>query len=276
VNLVFNALLINGIWVFPRLGVTGAAIATLLGNFVSAVISVISVCKKDRFLKLEIRDMFRWDLKQIRTMFSVSSGSLVEQLFMRIGFFAYAKMVAELGTLEFATHQSVMTIITLSFTVGDGLGVAAAALVGQNLGRKRPDCSIIYGKIGQRIGICISVILVVAFSCFGRPLMSLFSDEAAVITVGVHLLYIVALTSPFQISQVIYRGCLNGAGDTKFMAIVSFVSIAVVRPILTYILCYPMGLGVYGAWISLFVDQLCRFTFAVVRFSGTGWYKKKI
>lgn len=276
VNVVFNALLINGLFFFPKLGVIGAAIATMLGNMASAVISVRSLCVKGRFLRLDLREMFRWDIEQLKTVFSIGSGSLVEQVFMRIGFFSYAKLVAELGTTEFATHQIVMSIITLSFTCGDGLGVASSALVGQNLGRKRPDHSLIYGSIGQRFGACISVILVLLFTFGGGFLVRLFSDEAEIITVGRHLLYIVAVTAPFQVGQVIYRGCLNGAGDTRFTAIVSFVSIALVRPVLTYILCYPMGWGVYGAWVSLFIDQLTRFAFTTYRFNGDNWYRKKI
>lgn len=276
VNLVFNALLIHGLFFFPKLGVLGAAIATMLGNFSSAVISILSLCKKGRFLQLHIRDMFRWDFPQLRTLLGIGSGSLVEQVFMRIGFFSYAKLVAELGTMEFATHQIVMSIISLSFTVGDGLGVASSALVGQNLGRKRPDISIIYGRIGQRFGACISVLLVLIFTFGGEFLVGLFSDDPEVVRVGRHLLYIVAVTAPFQVAQVIFRGCLNGAGDTKFTAIVSFVSIALVRPVLTYVLCYPIGLGVYGAWISLFLDQLTRFGFTMFRFGGSDWYKKKI
>ena len=101
-------------------------------------------------------------------------------------------------------------------------------------------------------------------------------DDPEVIRVGRHLLYIVALTAPFQVAQVISRGCLNGAGDTKFTAVVSFMSIALVRPVLTYVLCYPMGLGVYGAWISLFIDQVTRFVFTAFRFRGSAWYQKKI
>ena len=276
VNVVFNALLIGGLLGFPKLGVTGAAIATMLGNITAAVISILSLCKKGRFLQLSVKDMFRWDPGQLKTICSIGSGSLVEQLFMRFGFFSYAKLVAELGTMEFATHQIVMSIITLSFTVGDGLGVASSALVGQNLGRKRPDISIIYGKIGQRFGAAISVLLVVIFTFGGGLLVRFFSDDPEVIRVGRHLLYIVALTAPFQVSQVIFRGCLNGAGDTKYTAIVSFISIALVRPVLTYILCYPVGLGVYGAWISLFCDQVTRFGFTMHRFGGTSWYQKKI
>ena len=58
---------------------------------------------------------------------------------------SYAKIVAGLGTDAFATHQICMNIMSMSFTFGDGLQVACAALVGQNLGAKRPDLSIIYG-----------------------------------------------------------------------------------------------------------------------------------
>ena len=67
--------------------------------------------------------------------------------------------MAELGTESFAAHQIGMNIVSLSFACGDGLGVAASALVGQNLGRKRPDMSIVYGKAGQRVGFVFSVVL---------------------------------------------------------------------------------------------------------------------
>lgn len=276
INVIMNALLINGLFFFPKLGVTGAAIATMIGNISTAVISLASVLRKDRYLRLRLSYLKSWDWHQLGLIFRIGSGSLVEQIFMRFGFFSYAKIVADLGTMEFATHQIVMTIITLSFTVGDGLSVAAGALVGQNLGKKRVDYALIYSRIGQRIGICLSLVLSVVFLTAGGPLMRLFSDEEWVIRTGIHLLWIVALTSPFQIIQVECRGCLNGAGDTKFMAVVSFVSIALVRPVLAYVLCYPAGLGVYGAWISLFFDQFTRFALAMLRFRGSSWYKKKV
>ncbi len=276
INVIMNAVLIHGLLGFPKLGVTGAAIATMIGNISTAVISLSSVLRKDRYLRLRLSYLKAWDWHQFGLIFRIGSGSLVEQVFMRLGFFSYAKIVAELGTMEFATHQIVMTIITLSFTVGDGLSVAAGALVGQNLGKKRVDYALIYSRIGQRIGICLSLVMSLIFLTAGGPLMRLFSDDEMVIRTGIHLLWIVALTSPFQIIQVECRGCLNGAGDTKYMAVVSFVSIALVRPVLAYVLCYPVGLGVYGAWISLFFDQFTRYALAMLRFRGSNWYKKKV
>ncbi len=276
VNVIFNAILINGLFGFPKLGVTGAAIATLIGNVSAAVISLVSALRRNGYLRVRLKYMIHWDFPQLGLIFRIGSGSLIEQVFMRIGFFAYAKIVADLGTMEFATHQIVMTIMTLTFTVGDGLSVAAGALVGQNLGKKRPDLSLIYSRIGQRIGICIALLMVAVFTAAGAPIMRLFSDEDMVIRTGVYLLGILAVAAPFQVVQVECRGCLNGAGDTKFMAVVSFVSIALVRPVLAYLLCYPVGWGIYGAWLSMLIDQWIRFGLALWRFSGSAWYQKKV
>ena len=273
VNIVFNFLLINGIAFFPKLGVTGAAIATLMGNVVSCGMSVFSISRKNSFLHLTPRDLFRIHPQYIKLILKISSSAAVEQLFVRLGFFFYSKIVAELGTQAFTTHQICMNIIGMSFAVGDGLGVAASSLVGQNLGKKRPDYSIIYGKTGQRVGVFISAFMFLLFSAGGRTLMSLFTKNPDIIEAGVILLIIVAFSSPAQIYQVIYGGCLRGAGDTRYVAITSFISIALVRPILTYIICYPMGFGLIGAWISLLIDQYMRFLFSWIRFRNGKWCK---
>lgn len=276
VNVIFNYLLINGIGFFPRLEVKGAAIATLMGNIVSCLMSIYSVSKPSGFLHIRVKDCFSFDSGTLRILIKISSSAAVEQLFVRIGFFAYAKIVATLGTTALATHQICMSIINISFCVGDGLGIASASLVGQNLGRKRPDMAGVYGKAAQRVGLLISVGLVVLFSTGGGLLMGLFTHDSVIVDAGTRLLLIVALTSPAQISQVIFSGSLRGAGDTKFVAYSSLISIGIIRPIITYILCFPLGLGLIGAWFSLFVDQYLRLLFTGLRFSKGKWTKIKI
>lgn len=138
-NCVFNYFLINGIWFFPTLGVRGAAYATLLGNVVSFVMSLYSVTAAKGYLHIRLRHCFHLRRGMLALLARIGGSAGVEQVFMRIGFFAYSKMVAELSTADLSTHIICMNVINLSFTVGDGLGVAASALVGQNLGAKRPD-----------------------------------------------------------------------------------------------------------------------------------------
>ena len=201
---------------------------------------------------------------------------MVEQLCMRIGFLAYTKMITSLGTVAFATHQICNNILNMTFSAGDGMSMAASSLVGRHLGAKRSDLSIIYGKTAQRIGLILSSILVLGY-IFGRtPLIGAFTDDPQIIALGSVIMLIVAAVSPLQISQVIISGSLRGAGDTKFVARTSFISILVIRPIITYILCYPLGLGLFGAWIALLLDQGLRLILNIIRFSEGNWIKIKL
>ncbi len=271
INIVFNYLLINGIGIFPKLEVKGAAIATMMGAIAAFIISLLTLFRRNGYLTFHYKAGWSIHKETIAAIYKVSSSAFVEQVFMRIGFLAYAAIVARLGTTEYATHLICMNILTLSFCFGDGLSIAASALVGQNLGAKRPDLSIIYGKTGQRLAFMISCFIFVIF-LFGRTfLVSLFSDEAAIISLGSNIMILAALGTHFQTSQVVLSGCLRGAGDAGFVAITSLISVALVRPLLTYLLCFPAGLGVYGAWVALLVDQCFRFITSYYRFSSGKW-----
>lgn len=271
VNVVFNALLINGLYFFPKLGVTGAAIATTLGNIVALLMALRSVIKNQGFLDITTKIPWTFDKQTISSVFNVSSSAMVEQVFLRIGFFLYAKMVAELGTTSFATHQICMNILNLSFAVGDGFSIAASSLVGQSLGAKRPDKAMLYASITQRLALIASTILFMFYILGRNFLVGLFTTEASIIEQGSIILIIIAFTTHVQTSQVIISGALRGAGDTKYVARTSFISIAVVRPLLTWILCFPAGLGLIGAWIAVFIDQNIRLIINMLRFRTGKW-----
>ena len=85
-----------------------------------------------------------------------------------------------------------------------------------------------------------------------------------------------AFISPAQISQVIFSGCVRGAGDTRYAAMVSLITIAIERPLLTYLLCYVLGIGVIGAWFAMLMDQYLRLALMAARFSGGKWAKIKV
>lgn len=276
VNLVLNYLLIMGHFGFPALGVAGAAIATALGNFVGFVMSVKSITFTNGFLKISKKENWKLDRDTIFSIFNISSSALIEQVFMRIGFFMTTKLVASLGTVAFATHQICMNILSISFAFGDGLGIASSALIGRSLGAKRPDMAIVYGKALQRISASVGVLFIFMFY-FGRTFfITLFSYEPAIITMGAQILIIVAITSPIQTSQVVITGCLRGAGDTKFVATTSFLSIGLVRPGATWLFCYPLGLGVLGAWFAFGTDQTLRLIINWSRFLKGEWTKIKV
>lgn len=276
VNVIFNFLLINGIWFFPKLGVAGAGVATVLGSIAAFIMSLVSVLKNNGFLHIDFHSAWKFDKATLKLISNLGSSALVEQLFLRVGFFAYAKVVAELGTVAFATHQICMNILNFSFGIGDGLGIASSSLVGQSLGAKRPDLAILYGRIGQRIAFCVSTLLFFIFIFGSKVLVGIFSSDPEVILLGSEIMIILAIITHAQTSQVVYSGCLRGAGDTKFVALVSLVSVGILRPILTYLMCLPFGWGLIGAWISLVIDQVIRFFACSWRFKKGTWTKIKL
>ncbi len=150
VNVVFNYLLIGGKLGFPRLGVTGAAIATVIGSACACGMSIRSLLHPDHFIFLHGVQHARFERKTLSAIFNIGSSTLAEQIFMRVGFLTYSILVAKLGTIAFATHQIGVNLLTLSFSFGDGLSVAAIAMVGRSLGEQRPDMARLYGASGLR------------------------------------------------------------------------------------------------------------------------------
>jgi putative MATE family efflux protein len=276
VNVIFNYLLINGIWIFPRWGIAGAAVATALGNIVSLILAVYNLSKKDNFLHVNFKQDWSLDKKTLISIWKISSSSLVEQVFIRIGFMMYAKAVAGLGTLQFATHYIVMQVMSITFSAGDGLSIATSSLVGQSLGAKRPDLAYIHGKASQRIGMVISFSLAVLIILNRYLIISLFSRDQEIINLGAEILIILSFIIQFQIAQVITVGSLRGAGDVKFVAMLSLLSVTILRPTLTFLLAYSLNLGLYGAWFSVVCDQMIRYYVGRYRFKKAEWVKIEV
>ncbi len=273
VNLVFNYFLINGVWIFPRLETRGAAIATAIGSVVAFCMAFASVMHPAApgVLTLRTNAPWRFDRRTMRSIFKVASSTFVEQIFMRFGFFTYASLVARLGTIEFATHQICMNIINVSFGFSDGFGIASTSLVGQELGAKRPDLAMLYGKVGQRCSFCVGVFLAAFFILFRREMILLFNSDPTIVALGAQIVIILAASCFAQSSQVVISGCLRGAGDSRYVALTSFISIAAIRPAISWLLCYPLGLGLAGAWLGLFADQFLRLALNFVRFQSGKW-----
>lgn len=271
INIIFNYLLIGGKLGFPALGVRGAAIATVLGTIVACVMSFASVLHANGFVFLGFEKKLRFDKATLSALFKVGSSSFAEQIFLRIGFFTYALIVARLGTIAFAAHQVGMNIMSISFSFADGLSIAAVALVGQSLGQKRPDLAKLYGAICQRIGFFISALLAVVYFFFGTDIYRCFSDREDILGYGAIITNLISVIVLLQIAQVIYSGCLRGAGDTRYVAFVSLVSVAFIRPAAGYILCYTFGFGLIGAWAGLIFDQGMRLILTWIRFHKGKW-----
>ena len=266
-------LLIEGRFGFPALGVSGAAVATVLGTVVAACISLTSVCRSGNFLKLTGYCGNLLQSEDLRALARLSRGIFTEQICKRMGLWMYAMLVARLGTENFAAHQISTNLLTLCFSIGDGLSIAAVSLIGQSLGAQQPKRAREYLTIIQRIGLACSALFSLLFFSCGQRIFSFFTNDPIIMAKGIVLLRFVAVIVFLQITQVIYFGCLRGAGDARYIAMVTFLCIAVLRPSLGALLCYGLGGGLYGAWTALVCEQICRLLLSWRRVKTGNWTK---
>lgn len=256
INIILNYFLINGHFGFPALGIQGAALATVTGTVVGCVMSILSITKQDGFLNLGyiLKNKIKPTLAAFISLVRVGYSVFFEQVFMRIGFMMTAIMAAKQGTDAMAAHQVGMNIMSLSFAFGDGLQSAAVALIGA--------------------GIAVCLVAIYLFG--GRWQYSLFFEEQHIIEIGVSIIHVIIFVVIFQICQVIYMGCLRGAGDTLYTAVASMISVTFIRTIVSYLGGYTLGLGIVGIWFGVLADQMSRFIFATIRFKQGKWVKIKI
>lgn len=278
VNIFFNYLLIDGNWGFPALGVTGAALATVIGTAVAAAMSIASLFRRESFVSLPLmvkrKIGFAKDIAKEIT--NLGSTIFAENLAARIGFLVTAVTAAKLGTDQFAAHNVGMNLLSLSFAFGDGMQVAAVALTGNALGAGKKDEAIKYGKTCQEIGLTISGIIAAVFVLFRKSIFRVFFDDPKIVEMGEVIIMFLIFIVLFQISQVIFGGCLRAAGDVRFTLLASLLSITLVRSVSTLIYVNVLGLGLAGIWLGILSDQICRLLILRWRFKQGKWVDRKI
>jgi putative MATE family efflux protein len=275
VNVIFNYLLIYGHFGFPEMGVAGASLATIIGQFVAFTYAFFYIMRGKRYLHLNVREGFKPNWQELKKIFQIGFPAMIEQLVMRAGMIIYTKTVASLGTIAYATHQVCMNIQALSFMSGQAFAVSATSLVGQSLGKKRPDMAQAYCKRTRRIGFIIALGIACVFFFFGGNIVAMYNNEAEIVNMGAKILMVMAFIQPFQSSQFIIAGGLRGAGDTKATAIVTFITVLLVRPGFAIFAIHGLGMGLEGAWIAMALDQILRTTLIFARFRSGKWKQIK-
>lgn len=271
VNVVFNYLLIYGKFGMPAMGVAGASLATVIGQTIAFAIAFGFVLNKKRFICLNFREKFSVDMDIMRSVIKIGVPSMIEQMFMRVGIIIYTRTVAGLGDISYATHNICMNIQAMSFMTGQAFANSATTLMGQSLGKKRLDMAELFTRYTRRVGLISSLIMAALFILFGRTIVSWYNPTPEVIALGGSILIMVGASQPIQTSQFITSGALRGAGDTKFTAMVIFITVLVVRSSLALLLVNVLDLGLWGAWYALMADQVLRSILIAVHYQQGKW-----
>ena len=138
-------------------------------------------------------------------------------------------------------------------------------------------------NVAYRIGMFVSLGLMITITVFSRQIALLFTTDEAIIHSVTLSLYVVILSMMFQNGRVILSGSLRGAGDTRFVAVCALLSVTLLRPIFTYLFCYPVenmfpghNIAVLAPWIAFLIDSIVRDRLTSRRIKQGKWLNIKL
>ena len=279
-NVFFNYCLIGGNLGFPALGIAGSSLATVIGQCVALTMALRVVLSGREYVRLDFRKLIaNIELPIIRRILNIGLPAMIEQVIMRTGVMLFTIIVTSLGDRSYAAHMIAMNLHQVSFMTGMSFGVAATTLVGQSLGRHRPDLARTYVKMTQNMSYILAFIVAFVLFFGGRFITSFYTDDPELSMLAANMLRIIAIVNPLSNARFVYASALRGAGDSRFSAVMTFVGVLVMRPIISFLLIttfLPFQLGLVGIWIALSSDSIVIFFLSRTRFKRGKWEKIKV
>jgi putative MATE family efflux protein len=268
--------LIRGFWFVPALGVLGAAIARAVVSFLGAVIIIVLLVKGQGILKWDLRTAFNFDLSAVKRILNVGFPAFLEQAQMRGAMSIYQIIISSLGTTAYAAHALAMRVEEFAFLPSWGFSVAATTLVGQCLGARRPDLAEKSANLAQRYCLIAMVALGLLTFFLGKNLLSIFIDDPEVVRLGTLGLQIWAIAMPGMAVNQTLAGGLRGAGDTRWVLLLTTAGMWTMRVAGGALLAFTFGFGVAGAWGGAVLDHTVRAVIIWWRFRTGKWKSIKV
>ncbi|MCI0697880.1 MATE family efflux transporter [candidate division KSB1 bacterium] len=274
-NIVLDPCLILGLGPFPELGVTGAAVATNIGRGLG-VLYQLHVLFRGQGRVLLDRTALRLSPAVMLQLLRVSLGGVFQILIATASWVGLTRLVAMFGSAALAGYTIAIRIIVFSILPSWGLSNAAATLVGQNLGAKKPERA---EKSVWLTGFSNMLFLIgvgLVFILFAERLVVIFTNDPNVVPYAVDCLRIVSYGYLFYAYGMVIVQAFNGAGDTYTPTLINLVCYWLVQIPLAYLLAIPLQIGATGVFIAITVAESLLAVVGILIFRRGKWKEKQV
>jgi len=274
-NVVLDPFLIFGWWVFPEMGIAGAAIATIFARFVAAVIGVYVLFFTSAGPDVSL-PQFVPDVSMISRIVRVGTPSAAEQSTSALAMITLTAMVASFPPAVVGAFGLGNRLISLVFLPAMGLGRATNTMVGQNLGAANLDRAEDAVWLAAKFAAGVLFVIAVLAAIFPRPVVAVFlspgaENAAAIIDYGSTYVRIRAVEFVFIGILQVLLGAFRGAGNTKTAMVISMVTLWLGRVPTVYLFAFVLGWGATGIWVGMALGNITGAIVAAAWFTRGTW-----
>ncbi|QNI33045.1 MATE family efflux transporter [Alloacidobacterium dinghuense] len=275
INLILDPCLIFGLGPFPKLGVTGAALATFTGRSIGVLYQIYRLLKGTERIHVMMRHI-RIHLDVLWRLVRVSITGILQFAIAHTSWIAMVRIISFFGASALAGYTVAIRILIFIILPSWGLSNAAATLVGQNLGAKKPDRA---EKSVWRTGLYNVIFLGsigIFFVFFATPAVSLFIQDPAVVPIAATALRILSYGNIGYAYAMVMLQAFNGAGDTITPTIVNFFGFWMLQIPLAWWLSFRVGMHEFGVFLAIVLSECSIAGASVLLFRRGRWKQQKI
>ncbi len=275
INLILDPCLIFGWGPFPKLGVTGAALATLTGRSIGVLYQFYRLLRGSERIRI-LRRQIRLDLGVLVRLLRVSLTGMLQFAIAHTSWIGLVRIVSIFGSAALAGYTIAIRIVIFVLLPSWGLSNAAATLVGQNLGAKQPErAEASVWRTGFYNMLFLGGIGLV-FTLFAEPIVRLFSQDPLVVPLAASCLRIISYGNVAYAYGMVMLQAFNGAGDTVTPTFVNLFGFWFLEIPLAYCLAIPLGMRSNGAFISIVVAEAAIAVAGILLFRQGRWKRQQI
>ncbi len=272
-NIILDPLMILGVGPFPRMGVAGAALATVISQALSTILAVRHLNRQNHLVQFDLRAL-KYDADLTRTTLRIGLPAGLQHTLISIGALAVNSVINTFGTDQVAAYGAAARLDQFAFMPAMSVGFATTAMVGQNIGANRPERvkEAVYWSNFLTAAITGVITLIALFA--PRVLLSLFTEDAAVLANGSTYLRIVGFSYIPMALTFVVTGVLRGAGDTMATMVISLINLWVVRVPLARFLAGQFGIN--GVWLAIAASSVLGMVFTEIYYASGRWKNKAV
>ncbi len=275
INIVLDPCLIFGLGPFPKLGVTGSAIATTIGRGTGVLFQLWFLFGGRGRVKVSWKQA-RVNVEVMLRMMRISLGGMFQFLVATASWVGLMRMVAMFGDSALAGYTIALRIIIFAILPSWGMSNAAATLVGQNLGAGKPARAERSVWVTSFANMCFLGLVAIIFVTFAERLIGIFTTDPAVVPFGVACLRFISYGYIFYAYGMVMVQSFNGAGDTTTPTLINLCCYWLFQIPLAYTLAIPLGFGAKGIFVAITIAESMLAVVSVLVFRRGKWKQQKV